>query len=99
MISIEILTKTCECLLLRNCHRKMENELLTFYFIFYSAGLELVEQCDSPPDILLICCGGGGLCAGVATAVKLCGWNDTRIYAVEPQNGKLICSSLSHLFC
>lgn len=55
---------------------------------FYSAGLELVEQCDSPPDILLICCGGGGLCAGVATAVKLSGWNDTRVYGVEPQNGK-----------
>ena len=50
--------------------------------------MELVEQCESPPDILLVCCGGGGLCSGVATAVKLSGWTDTRIYGVEPENGK-----------
>lgn len=55
---------------------------------FHSAGLELVEKySDSPPDIVLICCGGGGLCAGVAVALKLSGWKDTRIYGVEPQNG------------
>ena len=41
------------------------------------------------PDIVLVCCGGGGLCAGVAAALKLStGWEKTRIYGVEAENGK-----------
>ncbi len=51
-----------------------------------TAGLELMAQAKAigaNPDAVLICCGGGGLTAGMAMAIK-----DTRpqteIYAVEP---------------
>ena len=57
-------------------------------FLLYSAGLEIFEELNTPPDIVLVCCGGGGLCAGVAAALKLSGWEKTRIYAVEAKNGK-----------
>ena len=51
-----------------------------------TVGLEIAEQCaatDIVPDAVLVCCGGGGLTAGVTTALraKLPG---TALYAVEP---------------
>ncbi len=51
-----------------------------------TAGLEIVQQCQSfgvRPDRLLVCCGGGGLCAGVAIAVHAT-WPECRIHTVEP---------------
>lgn len=56
--------------------------------ILCSAGLELVQQVEQPPDVVLVCCGGGGLFAGISAALRLSGWTKTRIYGVEPQNGK-----------
>lgn len=47
-------------------------------------GLELVEQADVPLDAVLVCCGGGGLTAGIAMAVKHLS-PATQIYAVEPE--------------
>jgi threonine dehydratase len=46
-------------------------------------GLELVEQV---PDVeaVVVPIGGGGLCAGVAAAVKLA-WPSCRVYGVEPE--------------
>ncbi|MFK7791098.1 MAG: threonine/serine dehydratase, partial [Devosiaceae bacterium] len=53
-----------------------------------TVGLETIEQMaalGAVPDIGLICCGGGGLCAGVSTV-----WCDAHsamdIYAVEPED-------------
>src|SRR5690606_29079459 len=47
-----------------------------------TVGLELVT--DVPDvDVLLVSCGGGGLLAGVATAVKALR-PDARVYGVEP---------------
>lgn len=51
-----------------------------------TVGLELADQAKSArmtPDAVLVCCGGGGLIAGVATALaaKLPG---VPVYAVEP---------------
>jgi threonine dehydratase len=49
-------------------------------------GLELLEQAadlDASPDQILVCCGGGGLVAGIATAVRDV-TPATRIYSVEP---------------
>ena len=55
-----------------------------------SAGLEIIE--DAPDvDVVLVCCGGGGLVSGVAAAVKLSGRSDCRVYAVEPTGCR--CSS------
>jgi threonine dehydratase len=49
-----------------------------------TAGLEIVEQaCGTPLDQVLVCCGGGGLVAGIALAVKATS-ADTAVYAVEP---------------
>ncbi len=46
-------------------------------------GLELLKQVPAPADAVLICCGGGGLTAGIATALRSCG-SGSEIYAVEP---------------
>ena len=51
-----------------------------------TVGLEIVQQCDQisvVPDAVLVCCGGGGLSAGMATAVKG-KYPATSIYCVEP---------------
>ncbi|MCY4357388.1 MAG: threonine/serine dehydratase [Gammaproteobacteria bacterium] len=52
-----------------------------------TVGLELMEQSQilaRRPDILLVPCGGGGLLAGVATAIN--GINQqTAVYGVEPE--------------
>ncbi|XP_077356415.1 L-threonine dehydratase catabolic TdcB-like [Festucalex cinctus] len=49
-----------------------------------SLGLEVLEVVPEP-DVVAVCCGGGGLLAGVAAAVKLSGCDKTRIYGVEPE--------------
>ncbi|PIK48603.1 putative serine racemase [Apostichopus japonicus] len=49
-----------------------------------SVGLEILADLPDP-DIIAVCCGGGGLVAGIAAAVKLSGKADTRIYCVEPE--------------
>jgi threonine dehydratase len=46
-------------------------------------GLELVEQAG-PLDAVVVPIGGGGLCAGVAAAVKLAS-SRTQVYGVEPE--------------
>ncbi|MEE8284132.1 MAG: threonine/serine dehydratase [Alphaproteobacteria bacterium] len=51
-------------------------------------GLELAEQAEAlgvTLDAVVIPCGGGGLSAGIATAVKALS-PETRIYLVEPSN-------------
>ncbi|TQV86085.1 threonine/serine dehydratase [Exilibacterium tricleocarpae] len=58
-----------------------------------TCGLELVRQLPRPPDICLVPCGGGGLLAGVATAVKALA-PAARICAVEPQYFDDHCRSL-----
>lgn len=51
-----------------------------------TVGLEIAEQCaeiNALPDIVLVCCGGGGLTAGIATA--LAGKSpETRVITAEP---------------
>ncbi|XP_060886182.1 L-threonine ammonia-lyase [Labrus mixtus] len=49
-----------------------------------SLGMELLEVMPMP-DVVVVCCGGGGLLAGVASAVKLSGCDETKIYGVEPE--------------
>jgi threonine dehydratase len=50
-------------------------------------GLELIEDqglAGSPPDQVLVCCGGGGLTAGIGSVLAR-HWPGTRLYAVEPE--------------
>jgi len=42
------------------------------------------------PDVVIVCCGGGGLLSGVAAGIKLKGSESTRIFGVEPEGGLLI---------
>lgn len=58
-----------------------------------SAGLEILEEIPEP-DVVIVCCGGGGLLSGVATAIKLKGNKTTRIFGVEPEGGKYLILSL-----
>ncbi|USI74370.1 threonine/serine dehydratase [Sphingomonas morindae] len=52
-----------------------------------TAGLEIVDQAAAlglVPAQLLVCCGGGGLVAGIATAITAA-HPGARLYAVEPE--------------
>ena len=63
--------------------------------VYFSIGLEILEVVPEP-DIVVVCCGGGGLVAGIATAVKLSGCTNCKIYAVEPIGGMYdICDKAS----
>ena len=62
-----------------------------------TAGLEINEDLTRmglSPDIVLCCCGGGGLIAGVGTAIRSA-FQDTQIYAVEPEEFDDTARSLS----
>ena len=53
-----------------------------------TVGLEIAEQCGelgAAPDQVLVCCGGGGLISGSATALKD-RYPDVSIHSVEPQD-------------
>ncbi len=53
-----------------------------------TCGLEIMQQLqalDCLPDAVLSPCGGGGLLAGVATAIKETN-SSTKVYGVEPEN-------------
>ncbi len=53
-----------------------------------TVGLEIAEQCEELeclPDQVLVCCGGGGLIAGSATAIRA-KLPDTNIHSVEPED-------------
>jgi cysteine synthase len=63
--------------------------ILTNIYFFISAALEILEE-GVKPDIVLVCCGGGGLVSGIASAIKLSGLTDCKIYAVEPIGCKYI---------
>ena len=45
-------------------------------------------------DLILVCCGGGGLLAGLATAVKLCR-PQCVVMGVEPQTADTMARSLT----
>ncbi len=49
-----------------------------------TVGLELTEQTPTPLDILTIPIGGGGLAAGISSAIKQV-WPDCEVYGVEPE--------------
>lgn len=49
-----------------------------------TVGLEFMDQTRGELDAVIVPIGGGGLCAGVAAAVKLHGSGDVAVYGVEP---------------
>lgn len=58
-----------------------------------SVGLEILE--DFPDvEVVLVCCGGGGLVSGVAAAVKMKAGDGVRVYAVEPEGAPTMALSV-----
>ncbi|KAK3104194.1 hypothetical protein FSP39_025172 [Pinctada imbricata] len=57
-----------------------------------SCALEVLDEC-SDPDIVLVCCGGGGLVSGIAAGIKLSGKDACRVYAVEPEGSRTMYES------
>jgi cysteine synthase len=55
--------------------------------MYFSIAMEILKVVPDP-DVVAVCCGGGGLVAGVAAGLKLSGCKDCRVYAVEPTGGK-----------
>ena len=55
---------------------------------------ELVLQCDSPPDAILLAVGGGGLLLGVLEGIARAGWRDTQVFAVETERAAALGPSL-----
>lgn len=48
--------------------------------------MEVLEE-GLTPDVVLVCCGGGGLVSGVAAAFHLASPKPVKVYAVEPEGG------------
>tara|TARA_B100000700_G_C15027076_1_gene848731 strand:+ start:381 stop:1916 length:1536 start_codon:yes stop_codon:yes gene_type:complete len=55
--------------------------------------LEILRQCDQPPDAIFVAVGGGGLIAGVASYVKSV-WPDIQIIGVEPNDANAMTKSI-----
>ncbi|XP_046353314.2 L-threonine dehydratase catabolic TdcB-like [Haliotis rufescens] len=63
------------------CHPFDDIHLIAGYA---SVAMEILDEV-SDPDIVLVCCGGGGLVSGVSAAIKTLGPSACRVYAVEPE--------------
>ena len=55
--------------------------------------LELVRQCSTPPDVVYVAVGGGGLIAGVASFLKSV-WPQVEVVGVEPTDADAMTRSL-----
>jgi len=55
-----------------------------------SAGVEIAQQLGKQPPLILACCGGGGLTAGLALACP-----DSRIVPVEPEGWDMVGQALA----
>ena len=54
-----------------------------------SAGIEIASQLSRMPDRILVCCGGGGLAAGLSLACP-----DSAIHVVEPEGWDMVGKAL-----
>ena len=58
-----------------------------------TVAVELVRQASQQLDVVFICCGGGGLLAGMAAYLRYV-WPDTRIVGVEPEDAACVQAAL-----
>ena len=56
-------------------------------------GKEILEQCETPPDVLVVPIGGGGLMAGIAAWVKSVS-PGTKVIGVEPDDSAAMKASI-----
>lgn len=57
-------------------------------------GLELLSQCDSPPDVVFVAVGGGGLATGTAAAIRS-DWPTSRVVGCHPTASPALLDSLA----
>ena len=58
-----------------------------------TVAVELVRQAQQPLDYVFVCCGGGGLLAGMAAYLRYV-WPQTRIIGVEPEDAACVQAAL-----
>jgi threonine dehydratase len=58
-----------------------------------TVGVEILDQLDAPPDLVVVPVGGGGLLAGVATLLSGC-CPDVRLVGVEPAGAASMTAAL-----
>ena len=58
-----------------------------------TVAVELVRQASSPLDYIFVCCGGGGLLAGMATYLRYV-WPQTKIIGVEAEDAACVQAAL-----
>ena len=58
-----------------------------------TVAVELVRQASRPLDYVFVCCGGGGLLAGMATYLRYV-WPQTKIIGVEPEDAACVQTAL-----
>ena len=58
-----------------------------------TVAVELVRQASRPLDYVFVCCGGGGLLAGMATYLQHV-WPQTKIIGVEPEDAACVQAAL-----
>ncbi|WP_320676798.1 threonine ammonia-lyase, biosynthetic [Prochlorococcus sp. MIT 1300] len=56
-------------------------------------GLEILRQCQNPPDAIYVAVGGGGLIGGIAVYVKSL-WPETKVIGVESDDADAMTRSL-----
>ena len=58
-----------------------------------TVAVELVRQASRPLDYIFVCCGGGGLLAGMATYLRYV-WPQTKIIGVQPEDAACVQAAL-----
>ena len=58
-----------------------------------TVAVELVRQASRPLDYVFVCCGGGGLLAGMAAYLRYV-WPQTKIIGVEPEDAACVQAAL-----
>ncbi|QNI73535.1 threonine ammonia-lyase, biosynthetic [Synechococcus sp. NOUM97013] len=58
-----------------------------------TVGMEILRQCQDPPDAIYVAIGGGGLIGGIAAYVKSL-WPDVEVIGVEPHDAAAMTLSL-----
>jgi len=49
---------------------------------------EIAEEIDSPPSMIISCCGGGGLLCGIVEGMRRHGWTSTTVLAMETRGAE-----------
>ncbi|XP_059175865.1 L-threonine dehydratase catabolic TdcB-like isoform X2 [Physella acuta] len=71
------------------CHPFDDVNLIAGYA---SSALEVLEDVPDA-DVVVVCCGGGGLVSGVGAGISLSGHRRCRVYAVEPDGASTMFES------